>query len=349
MSLWSVLSLMEHIIQLHKKIAPKLIDVIENRYNILRHILYTQPVGRRTLAGQLMLSERVARTETEFMKAQGLLEITSAGMMVTPEGELLIAGLAEYIHKLRGLYGLEQMLAAKLGLRQVLIIPGDSDVDETVKKELGQAAAQLLVQRVFDGATLAVTGGTTMADVANALPTVKKDVLVLPARGSRGEEVEYQANTIAAQMAKKLGGSYRLLYLPDLLSPEIIDTIAEQDQGVREILTCLRNTDILVLGIGKVDAVVRRSWFAEEKLRELTRSGATGEALGYYFNTNGEVVYATYSAGLHMEDVSKIALVIAVSGGHSKADAILSVMRHYQQQILVTDEAAAREMLTMLQ
>lgn len=338
---------MEHIIQLHKKIAPRLIEVVENRYNILRHIFYTQPVGRRTLAGQLMMSERVARAEIDFLKAQGLLEITSAGMIVTVEGKALIAGLTEYIHKLRGLYGLERTLITKLGLRQAIIIPGDSDEDETVKKELGQAAARFLEQCFFDGATLAVTGGTTMAEVAYAMAPVKKEVLCLPARGSRGEEVEYQANTIAAQLAKKIGGSYRLLYLPDLLSPETVDNIAEQDPGIREILTCLKKTDILALGIGRVDTVARRRWFTEEKIQELIRAGATGEALGYYFNLKGEVVYTTYSAGLHMEDVGKIATVVAVSGGRSKAEAILSVIRHYNQQILVTDEAAARKMLAL--
>lgn len=339
---------MEYIIQLHKKIAPKIIEVVENRYNILRHIFYSQPVGRRTLASQLMISERVARAEIDFLKSQGLLEMTTAGMIVTSEGETLIAGLAEYIHKLRGLYGLEQRLAAKLGLRQALIIPGNSDVDETVRKELGQAAARFLEQRIFDGATLAVSGGTTMAEVANAITAVKKDVLVLPARGSRGEEVEYQANTIAAQMAKNVGGSYRLLYLPDLLSPEIIDTIADEDPGIREILACLKRTDILILSIGRGDTIARRQRLTDEKIQELRRAGVTGETLGDYFNIQGEVVYTTYSAGLHMEDVCKIALVVAVSGGHSKAEAILSVMRHYQQQVLVTDEAAAREMLALL-
>lgn len=339
---------MEHIIQLHKKIAPRLIEVVENRYNILRHIFYTQPVGRRTLAEQLMMSERVARTEIDFLRAQGLLEITPAGMIITDEGKMLIAGLTEYIHKLRGLFGLEQTLIVKLGLQHAIIIPGDSDVDETVKKELGQAAARFLDQLIFDGATLAVTGGTTMAEVAHAIAPMKKEVLCLPARGSRGEEVEYQANTIAAQMAKKIGGSYRLLYLPDLLSPETVDDIAEQDPGVREILTCLKNTDILVLGIGRVDIVARRSWFSEDKIQELIQAGATGEALGCYFNLKGEVVYTTYSAGLHMQDVGQIASVVAVSGGCSKAEAILSVIRHYNQLILVTDEAAARKMLALL-
>ncbi|MEM5769093.1 MAG: sugar-binding domain-containing protein [Bacillota bacterium] len=62
----------------------------------------------------------------------------------------------------------------------------------------------------------------------------------------------------------------------------------------------------------------------------------------------GEVICGHNSAGLHMEDAGKIALVIAVSGGRGKAEAILSVLRHFKQQVLVTDEAAAREILVLM-
>jgi central glycolytic genes regulator len=339
---------MDRIIHLHKKIAPKLIEVVESRYNILRHIFYVQPVGRRTLAGQLMIGERVVRAEVDFLKTQGLLDITAGGMIVTSEGEALITDLAEYIHKLRGLYGLEQQLTERLGLRQAAIIPGDCDGDETVKKELGQAAARFLDRHIIDGSTIAVTGGTTMAEVANALHSAKRDVLVLPARGGLGEEVEYQANTIAASMAKKMGGNYRLLYLPDLLSRETIDTIASQDPGIREILSQIRKTDVLLLSIGRMDAMARRRGFGEQQITELMDAGAIGEALGYYFNLQGELVYMTHSVGMRMEDLPRIATVVAIAGGRSKAPAILSVLRNYQQQVLVTDEAAAREMLALL-
>jgi central glycolytic genes regulator len=347
-SLWGEMIFMDRIIHLHKKIAPKLIEVVESRYNILRHIFYVQPVGRRTLAGQLSMGERIVRAEIDFLKTQGLLDITAGGMIVTPEGESLITDLAEYIHKLRGLYGLEQQLTDRLGLRQTIIIPGDCDGDDTVKKELGQAAARFLERHIIDGSTLAVTGGTTMAEVASALHSAKRDVLVLPARGGLGEEVEYQANTIAASMAKKMGGNYRLLYLPDLLSPETIDTIASQDQGIREILSQIRKTDILLISIGRVDTMARRRRLGEQQIANLIDAGAIGESLGYYFNLKGELVYMTHSVGIRMEDLPRIATVVSVAGGRSKAAAIVSVLRHYQQQVLVTDEAAAREMLALL-
>ena len=48
-----------------------------------------EPVGRRNLAGVLGLTERVLRSEVDFLKQQKLLYSTSAGMSLTNEGKKL--------------------------------------------------------------------------------------------------------------------------------------------------------------------------------------------------------------------------------------------------------------------
>ncbi len=47
-------------------IAPDMLGVITKRYQILQFINWLAPVGRRTLADQMKISERVLRTETDF-------------------------------------------------------------------------------------------------------------------------------------------------------------------------------------------------------------------------------------------------------------------------------------------
>ena len=51
---------------------------------------------------------------------------------------------------------------------------------------------------------IAVTGGTTMAQVAEMLNPIpdSKNLLFVPARGGLGEDVCNQANTIVAKMAE---------------------------------------------------------------------------------------------------------------------------------------------------
>ena len=99
-----------------------------------------------------------------------------------------------------------------------------------VKKDLARATSIYLDKVLKDEDVLAVTGGTTLAEVARSLPlfSSRRRVIVVPARGGLGEEVELQANTIAAVFARQLGGSYRLFHLPDDLSEEAMHTISNE-------------------------------------------------------------------------------------------------------------------------
>ena len=56
---------MQEILDLQRKIVPELVEVLEKRYNVLRTIFYNQPIGRRMLASELNLGERVVRNEID--------------------------------------------------------------------------------------------------------------------------------------------------------------------------------------------------------------------------------------------------------------------------------------------
>lgn len=194
---------------------------------------------------------------------------------------------------------------------------------------------------------MAVTGGTTIAEVANAISFGgwKTDATVVPARGGLGEDVEKQANTVAALLAKKLGGSYRLLHAPDDLSEESLASVSSEPR-IREILELVRSADIVLHGIGTAEEMARRRGMSAGQIARLEELGAVGEAFGYYFDRLGRPVHVTSSVGLKLEDLGRIGTVIAVGGGASKAEAVVAVMSHHYQDILVTDEGAARRIIS---
>lgn len=55
-------------LDVQKKIVPELLDILNKRYNILTNIYYNQPIGRRMLASQLGMGERIVRNEIDFFK-----------------------------------------------------------------------------------------------------------------------------------------------------------------------------------------------------------------------------------------------------------------------------------------
>ncbi|MNH95313.1 central glycolytic protein regulator [compost metagenome] len=337
---------MREILNIQKQLLPDLLDVMKKRYSILLHILASGVVGRRTLASSLDMTERVLRGEVEFLKEQGLVEIDVTGMKLTESGRQLIEAMEPLIKEAFGLADLEERIRATFHIGQVVVVPGDSDTSSFTKKELGRAGASILRKYVTHDNVIAVTGGSTMAQVANQLSaSVKmKGSWFVPARGGLGESVEMQANTIASIMAKKTGGQYRLLHVPDHLGEEAYQSLM-QDSQIHEIVEVVRSCRIVVHGIGDAMVMARRRKVADTTKHSLQSEGALAEALGYYFDRQGNVVHKMPTVGLRLEDLQHIEVVIGVAGGKSKGEAIASVLRHGQEDVLVTDEAAAIEIL----
>lgn len=340
---------MDSIINLQKKIVPELTDLLVQRYQILRQVSHEHPIGRRALAAKLGLSERVLRAQVDFLKKSGLLDFSSSGMSVTDEGEDILKELADYVRKLQDISFLEKALSDTLKIGKVVILPGDSDQEEVVKREIGRTAAHILSKLLADGRQhiVAVSGGTTMAAMAANITGSQPNTMVVPARGGLGDNVELQANTIATVLAQKLNASYRQLYVPDSVSEDILNSILKEDVGVRAVVDIIKQADILVHGVGRASVMARHRRLSSDIIAKLEEDGAVGEAFGQYCALDGRQVYMTNNAGLMLQDLQHIGTIIGIAGGKSKAAAILSVIRASRQDILVTDEAAAHEILRM--
>jgi len=343
-----VLSLKE-ILKLQEKIVPELIGLLEKRYNILRTIYYNQPVGRRSLANNLNLGERIVRTEINFLKSANLIEVNTAGMIVTSEGEEVLTKLKGFIHEIKGLSEIEELLRKKLNIKAVIVVPGSVEEDITVMEELGRAAASYIKGIIKNDDIIALTGGSTIKEVIDNMPKLQNlhNILVVPARGGMGKQVETQANTLAANLANKVCGSYKLLHIPDNISDKALDTMLNE-RDIKDIICHIKNTNVLIYGIGRADEMARRRGVPQEKITELINMGTVGEAFGCYFDRNGKVVYSTPTVGINSSDIKKISHPIAIAGGKSKAEAILATERNNENGVLITDEDAAKEIIRLL-
>lgn len=340
---------MRQLIELQQQLVPELLEVMRKRYLILSQIMLSDTIGRRTLANALEMTERVLRAETDFLKEQGLLEIHSAGMRISEAGKTTLEALEPMYKSLFGLSELEEKIKRHFGLKKVTVVPGDSEASIVSKRELGKAACQALKGELRASDVVAVTGGTTMAQVANQLTTgtAMKDVWFVPARGGLGESLDYQANTLASTMAKRVGGQYRLLHVPDHLGEEAFASLM-QEPNIREIVEVIRSARIVVHGIGDAMVMARRRKLEQIAVSEMTAEGALAEAFGFYFDRNGSVVHKMQTVGLRLEDIANTEVVIGVAGGKFKGEAIAAVMRFGHDDVLVTDEAAALEIVDLI-
>ncbi|MBL5806097.1 hypothetical protein HV449_03780 [Bacillus sporothermodurans] len=340
---------MYSLIELQKKLLPDMLLIMQKRYQILRSIRFMEPVGRRTLAQALGLSERILRSEVEFLNDQKLITIKTSGMTISQQGLSVLQGLEGIMRDVSGINEMEERLKKELNLQEVVIVPGDSDETPWVKQELGRACAKRMKKRLVGENIIAVAGGTTMAAVADMLTfdfIGNTNTLFVPARGGIGEDVKNEANSICAKMAENTGSKHRVLYVPDQVSKEVYDSFVKEPI-IKEVLSLIKKANMVLHGIGDANVMAERRNTKEEDMKIIQDGHAVGEAFGYYFNEAGEVVHKVPTVGLKLDDFSHIEHVLAVAGGSSKAKAIKACMKSATNStVLITDEGAAKKILS---
>ena len=335
-------------IGLMRKLAPDLTEEMTRRALILERISALQPVGRRQLANRLNLPEREIRNTAALLKDLGYIELDASGMTLSGKAEEVLETAREFSKAMNGLTEMENRLGRLLGAERVLIAPGDADTDEHVLSDAGRICAGRLRSMLQNGNTLAVTGGRSIAAVARSLQSqTPLNVMVVPARGGLGRNVELQANTLAEEIAGRLGGHYRLIHLPDRLDASALQEMLKLPE-VSEAMELLERADIILHGIGRAPETMRDRKLSRELQTLLTNGRAVGESFGSYYNLAGECLLESSSLGVDLARLKPTCRMVAVAAGASKAEAIISVLRHTPHALLVTDEGAAARMIRLL-
>ncbi len=337
---------MEKLLNAQKKLIPQVIELMERRYSVLRQISLSEPIGRRSLSNMLEISERVVRSETELLKEQGLIDVAVSGMTITEDGTKLLDELKDVMSNVMGLSRLQSRIKDKLGIKKVILVPGSFEKNETLLKDVAKYGADYFLSILKDGNTVSITGGSTMFEFANNLKSDKKytEATIVPARGGVGKDVETQSNNIVATVGKKLGSNYKLLHIPDELGVEAMKTLSLEPE-INSTLSYIKETDVLVFGIGRADQMAMRRKLPKEQVEEILSKGAVGEAFGHYFNKNGEIVHELHTVGIDLETFKSIENSIAICAGTSKAEAIIAISKINENIVLVTDEENAYKIL----
>ena len=337
------------LIESQAKLVPDMVEIMERRYDILKSIYFNEPIGRRSLSSLLDISERIVRSEVSLLKDTGLISIETMGMYISDEGKGILTDLEGLMNNLKGLSELETQLEGILGVKKIIVVKGDLEKSKETVKVLGNKSAAFIKSQIRDGMTIGVTGGNTIFNMVGEMKEekVKRDVVVTPARGGLGKDLKIQSNNIAALLASKLGGNYKLLHVPDNIDLDTLNAI-KKIPVIEDVLDIIEHIDMLIFGIGRFDDMAKRRELPEDMIDKLEDAGAVSEAFGHYFNLYGEQVWESLTIGLTLEDFKKIPNAIAIAGGKDKAEAIISILSVRKDITLITDEGAAREIVSLV-
>ena len=336
-------------ISLMQRLAPDLTEEMARRALILERIHALQPVGRRQLAAALRMPEREIRNTAALLKELGYLELNASGMSLTEQADGLIPAADAFSRALSGITEMEIRLSSLLPVEDVVIARGNADTDLHVLNDVGRLCAARLRSLLLSGETLAVTGGRTIAAVAqNLQPGPPLNVMVVPARGGMGRSAELQANTLASAIANRLGGHYRLIHLPDHLDPTALQELIKLPE-ISEVMDLISRADVVLHGISDARDALRDPRLSRKEQAALRDGQARGECFGCFFDPEGRLLLRLSSVGVDPERRKRGCRMVAAAAGESKAEAIIAALRHDRHRLLVTDEGAAEKMLRLLE
>lgn len=345
---------MTDVLSLIQSVAPDAGQQFLTRINILRHLSQlTKRVGRKSLASDLNTTERAMRVTLDEMRGLGLVDINYSGVKITPYGQSILNRCNEKILTDRPsrIYQLEHDLRASLGCQRCWVIEGDSDLDPSIYKKMSLQVQKVLADYLPEkGSVVAVTGGSTLARIADAFtPDLlgDKDITYVPTRGGVSGDVEIQSNAVVAKMAQKTNGHYLPLYIPENLDEETKEVLLK-DHSVRKTVELSLEADCILLSVGTADEMAERRQVTKEQDRLIEDEKAVGEAFGTFFDEDGEAVIRSPRIGVELSDLEKMPMTLTVVGGSRKGNAVRAFFKiaPSKNNWLVCDEGVATMVLT---
>ncbi|MBC7263513.1 MAG: sugar-binding transcriptional regulator [Chloroflexi bacterium] len=247
-------------------------------------------------------------------------------------------------------------LIRRFGLQDALVLASGSPDRNEVLRGMGVLAARYLERILKPNSILGIGWGTALYEVVHELRHTRipgiEVVQIIGGTGSLNPQID--GTELARQLARALGARYRYLHAPLIVETAELCRALMQDRNIHESLEVGRKADVALVGIGavvrEISSLTRSGHLRENELSWLQAIGAVGDICAQHFDIHGRICAPELNSrvvGLRLDELQRIPCVIGVAGWREKAPAILGALRGKYVDVLVTDDAAAQEVLRL--
>lgn len=294
---------------------------------------YQLDLSQQEIAKQLGVSRPTVSRLLQQAKAEGIVRIE----IMDPE---------------ESLQRIELELAQKYKLKAVMVVPVATNDETLIKEMIGKRTAQYLHEVVTDHDIIAVTWGTTMYRVAMELqPKAIQGAQVVQLKGGVSHS---QTNTYASEVLHLFGQAYQTtphyLPLPAIVDSALVKETVETDRYIQRQLELARKANIAIFTVGGVmsDALLFRLGYFSEHDLALLAERAVGDICSRFYDQEGNIVneeLTNRTVGIPIDELKSKEQSILVAGGSTKLEAIRGAIRGGYNNVLVTDQYTAKELL----
>lgn len=253
----------------------------------------------------------------------------------------------------REVFEMERELERLYGLRKARLVPEAGD-EEKLKRWLGHAAAELLIDMVKPHTIAAVSWGTTMQAMVASLKGERavEGLKVVPLvgglhRASSGTN----AHWIAEQLGRYFQAPTQPLYAPVYVANRSTAEALMREVSIKETLEFIRQASLAIYSVGSLGSeatMLQLGHLQENEQMFLYEQGAVGDITCRWVDSYGNVVELPPTinpVGVSLEDLKDIPERMTIAGGKPKQEALLATLYGGYSTTLVTDEGTAAYLL----
>lgn len=244
-------------------------------------------------------------------------------------------------------------LREKYGLTEAIVVPDGiaSDDPNDINKRLGRGVAQYLQSRLKEGETLGVGWGETVGHaLASLTPNAVSSVRLVTLTGGAG--MYFRSWMGLRSFSRGPGTSDGVIPAPIVTSTAELARGLNEEPEVKAVLALAAAADHAVIGIGGVSGLptlVQVRYVTDNELGDIAKAGGVGDVLGEFYDHAGnfiDVPIHSRRIGIGTAELKKIPNVVAAAGGVEKVPAIRGALHGGYIDVLVTDEAAAKMLVS---
>jgi len=238
----------------------------------------------------------------------------------------------------------------RFGLQHAVVVDVTDDRDESVRKHLGQVAAELLTEVIGPDDVLGVAWSRSVGAMAKALPRLSAIPVVQLTGALAMPDGDESAIDIVRDVARAAGGPAYVFYAPFMLPDAATARALRQQREVALAFDQLPRVSKAVVGVGLWAPGQSTLYDAarEHDRKALGRLGVCAEVSGVFLSVDGHPVETPLTEriiGVDVEQMREIPEVIVIAYGAAKVPAARAVLRSGLVGGLVTHKSFAQALL----
>jgi DNA-binding transcriptional regulator LsrR (DeoR family) len=204
------------------------------------------------------------------------------------------------------------------------------------RASVGDLAARWLDEALQDGNTLALSWGTTLQAMVEAVHVDQpRNVEVVPLVGGLSSTASLTSGQeLVRELALRLGATYRYLHAPALLHSRAARDALLAEPAIQEALQHALAADIAIVGIGTIGVgsssrLLEDLHIAPEEKRKFLAAGPVGDVCCRYYSADGRQITGgvdDYVLAISLDQLRAIPTVVGVAAGAEKAPGVLGAL-----------------------